>query len=535
MVRFKKKYRGAQHQLKLDLPDLKDVESRKKSANECRFVPRPEDDEKYILCLSQHDTLSGKSESDSLKLVLQYAPRVNLTLASKQPLREGGSALLACIVVAKPIDDIRISWYKNGNQLLSYTADTFFLESLKMEDHRTKYTCQASNAIGTSYASLSIDVSFGPRIMSTTQEKEVSEDEPVSFRCDAVGNPLPTILWTRAGDDQIVAKGNMITLSSARNWQQGEYLCTAIVEGFKHATLSHFLHIRGPPLITAPAELTANVGESIEIPCYISGRPKPLEVTWKRNDEELDYASGKTQIHLIPRSYGVESRLIVRDLQEVDMGAYNCTANNGIGYDTKSVIIKARGITNIFPSLGTTTLMALLAGILTLFSFTCCCLLPKRNVLAEKCTGFPDDSSDLTVKCEVLDGSSFPDMYSCGEESTNVVSFSKDYISVPQNNPDLDYMQTSAFFDFLYPENTNLSSTEYNIMSGKFEHSYGSFASGVSTSGGLSDTYGVNVEKTQRPEMLHEFEAPKSHRKSNCNSSPSLEKFRSFSRTSMHV
>ncbi|ETN69576.1 hypothetical protein NECAME_15215 [Necator americanus] len=36
-----------------------------------------------------------------------------------------------------------------------------------------------------------------------------------------------------------------ITLSSARNWQQGEYLCTAIVEGFKHATLSHFLHIRG--------------------------------------------------------------------------------------------------------------------------------------------------------------------------------------------------------------------------------------------------------------------------------------------------
>ncbi|ETN69577.1 immunoglobulin I-set domain protein [Necator americanus] len=99
------------------------------------------------------------SESDSLKLVLQYAPRVNLTLASKQPLREGGSALLACIVVAKPIDDIRISWYKNGNQLLSYTADTFFLESLKMEDHRTKYTCQASNAIGTSYASLSIDVS----------------------------------------------------------------------------------------------------------------------------------------------------------------------------------------------------------------------------------------------------------------------------------------------------------------------------------------------------------------------------------------
>ncbi|EPB67479.1 hypothetical protein ANCCEY_13431 [Ancylostoma ceylanicum] len=63
------------------------------------------------------------SESDSLKLILQYAPRVNLTLASQQQLREGGSALLACNVDAKPLDNIRISWYKNGNQLLPHTTD----------------------------------------------------------------------------------------------------------------------------------------------------------------------------------------------------------------------------------------------------------------------------------------------------------------------------------------------------------------------------------------------------------------------------
>ncbi|RCN44987.1 hypothetical protein ANCCAN_09031 [Ancylostoma caninum] len=44
--------------------------------------------------------------------------------------------------------------------------------------------------------------------MSTPQEKEVNEGESVSFRCDAVGNPTPTVLWTRAGDDQIVAKGD---------------------------------------------------------------------------------------------------------------------------------------------------------------------------------------------------------------------------------------------------------------------------------------------------------------------------------------
>ncbi|KIH67250.1 immunoglobulin I-set domain protein, partial [Ancylostoma duodenale] len=163
-----------------------------------------------------------------------------------------------------------------------------------------------------------------------------------------------------------------ITISNARNWQQGEYICTAIVDGFKHASVSHFLHIRGfflflvhslgetklrqsltsyhsgPPLITVPAELSANLGESIEMSCHISGRPKPLEVHWKRNGEELDYASGKMQVHQIPRSYGVESRLIIRDLREIDMGVYNCTANNGIGYDARAVTLKARGVTDVF-------------------------------------------------------------------------------------------------------------------------------------------------------------------------------------------
>ncbi|KHJ99169.1 immunoglobulin I-set domain protein [Oesophagostomum dentatum] len=109
--------------------------------------------------MSQHDTFPEKSECDSVKLVLQYAPRVNLSLASHQQLREGGSAFFACNVDAKPLDNIRIAWFKNGNQLLPQTTDTLFIETLRMEDHRTEYTCQASNVIGTSHSSLWIDVS----------------------------------------------------------------------------------------------------------------------------------------------------------------------------------------------------------------------------------------------------------------------------------------------------------------------------------------------------------------------------------------
>ncbi|PIO70202.1 immunoglobulin I-set domain protein [Teladorsagia circumcincta] len=183
--------------------------------------------------------------------------------------------------------------------------------------------------------------------MSNSQEKEVSEGESTSFRCDAVGNPLPLVFWTRAGDEQIIAKGDTITIDNVRNWQQGEYICTAIVEGFKHASMSHFLHIRGAPVITVPAEVTAGTGESTEISCHISGRPKPLEIRWTKDGEPLNYASGRTQVHQIPRLYRVESRLTFKDLRDTDMGIYNCTASNGMATSSKSVHLKRRGVTDI--------------------------------------------------------------------------------------------------------------------------------------------------------------------------------------------
>lgn len=495
------------------------------------FTPRPVDDHKFILCLSQHDTFPEKSESDSLKLDLRYAPHVNLSLAPTHRLREGDSALLACNVDAKPIDSIRIAWFKNGHQLLSQNADTLSFESLKMEDHRTEYTCQASNVIGTSHASLKMDVSYAPRIMSTPQEKEVSEGESASFRCEAVGNPMPSVFWTRTGDEQIIAKGDTITIESVRNWQQGEYICTAVVEGFKHSSMSHFLHIRGTPVITAPTEVTARVGESTEISCRISGRPKPIEIHWTKGGEQLNFSAGRMQVHQIPRSYGVESRLTIKKLRNVDMGTYNCTASNDIGSESRSVELKSRGMTELFASLDTVTLIALAASLVMLIMCICCCLLCKRNKFSKKGTQFTDDPSDVTIKCEVLDGTFFPEMYSCNGEPANIVS-SKDYISIPQNNPDLDYMQAAAFPNSLYAKCTNSSTTEYNVMCGRYEQSYGSFASGVSTPGALSDMYITSTEKTQGLETLPEIETPKT---STYNFMQSPERIRPPSRASTHV
>jgi hypothetical protein len=56
---------------------------------------------------------------------VEFAPRVQLVLDSgdNKRLREGGKALLACNVDAKPSDNIQISWYRNGSLIRSATSD----------------------------------------------------------------------------------------------------------------------------------------------------------------------------------------------------------------------------------------------------------------------------------------------------------------------------------------------------------------------------------------------------------------------------
>ncbi|PAV74906.1 hypothetical protein WR25_04044 [Diploscapter pachys] len=494
------------------------------------YVLKPEDDNRYLVCMSQHETFPDKVEVDTVKLSLQYAPRVNLTIVSppSMHLREEGSALLACNVDAKPLDNIRIRWFRSGDEIPKHTTDTFAFESLKMEDHNAEYACEATNIIGTQRGSLKLNVAFSGRIMSTPQDKEVNEGDDVSFRCDSIGNPAPTTFWTKVGDDQILTRGDTLTIENVRTWQQGEYTCTVTVESFKSTQMTHTLHIRGPPTVSLDPEHTAPLGSTTEMSCKISGRPKPPEIKWTKNGKPLDFASGRMQVNQIPRPYGVESKLTIRNIQESDLGVYNCSSNNGLGTDRKGTVLRKRGLFDYIALLdvdqGIWT--PLLVGLLAFLLFCCCfcCLCNRRRFRNDKKGHFVDENSDVTVKCEALDGQQiyFPEMYCESMENGNLIA-SKDYISIPQSNPDLDYIAAPSTTSFsnggLYSKYLN-PSMEYSgpmpLAPRYGDHSYGSFASGISTPGlsaELAPYPGDRLGGLQPPlsimETLPEVDTPK--------------------------
>ncbi|CAI5456005.1 unnamed protein product [Caenorhabditis angaria] len=497
------------------------------------FIPRPQHDNKYLVCISQHMTFPNKVEIDTVKLALTYAPQVNITVASKQPLRENGSALLACNVDAKPLEGVKISWYR-GDQKLRETGDTLAFETLKMEDHNREYFCEATNQIGTTRGSIKLNVAFAPRIMSTAQDKEVNEADDAFFHCATLSNPKATIFWTRADSDTIITHGENMTLESVRSWQQGAYNCTASVDGFKRVTLSHYLHIRGPSTVTMREEMISSLDESVEIICGVSGRPTTNNIKWSHNGREINFNNGRITVYQQTKSYGMESVLKIKDLKEEDFGIFNCSANNGLGGDSKSTYLKKRSLVDLFDFMvkfdHSVALAIICAGLFLIL--LCCCFFICKNSCVSKKTKFIDDQSDVTVKCEALDGQYFPEMYSSSPVD-NVHLSTKDYISIPQNNPDLDYLGPPSTFGpgSLYPKYLNGSTTEY--ICNRYDHSYGSFGSGLSTPGGISDMYGISMgDKIPVMETLQEVETPKT---SNYNFLASPEVARPLSRTSTHV
>ncbi|KAL3982333.1 Immunoglobulin I-set domain family protein [Acanthocheilonema viteae] len=451
------------------------------------FAPRMEDDDKYLVCLVSHETYTT-TRSYAVRLDLNYPPKVEVKLDNNSKLYEHGSAKLLCNVKAKPFENIKITWYRNGKAITLATSNTLSISELRIDHHQSEYTCVATNIIGDSSDSIVLNVTYGAYIMSREQHQAVNPGETATFVCEAIGNPTPTIYWTKVADSEIIARGNNLTIESVQSWQRGEYECVATVQGFPPARLINYLHIRGPPSVRLGDEIVAGVGESLEIICEVRGRPQPQDVLWSLNGITFEYGrlGGRFQIHQVPRQFGVESRLAIQNVKDSDFGTYNCTAYNELGKDFQTVQLKPKSIVDAFigivpPQYFIPTAFLLLSA---LFVMGCCgCWQCHRNSY-KNAAQFSDDHSDVNVKIETLIGDQFfTDMYNSISNESHQLLCSEDYIPVPQSNPNCYYLSSSplinrSIYKACASHSFDCGIDEQNMH---INHPYNSFASSAST------------------------------------------------------
>ncbi|XP_054706957.1 protein sidekick-like [Uloborus diversus] len=252
-------------------------------------------------------------------------------------------ANLECIVNARPLDSVEITWKKDGqdlamssiSHLLSPWNRSVTLLSVGPM-HSGIYECEV-NMLGRASpvvkASANVTVIVEPALVRGPFRETISEiSKTVQLPCSASGTPEPEVTWFRnaqkidsnvSGRYEILQNGTLL-ISSLSGSDTGIYQCTAKnIAG--EISASTWLHVKtsAPTFLKPPSNVTVLVGKDAQISCEVSGAPAP-NVTWLYNDSSEIQSVGRIQIL-------DTGSLLIASAESTDVGKYSCFRHNSAG------------------------------------------------------------------------------------------------------------------------------------------------------------------------------------------------------------
>ncbi|XP_016120314.1 basement membrane-specific heparan sulfate proteoglycan core protein-like, partial [Sinocyclocheilus grahami] len=186
------------------------------------------------------------------------------------------------------------------------------------------YTCRATSLFGQAQDSGKLTIQALPKVMINvrTSVQTVMVGNSVEFECHAIGDPEPTVRWSKMGvslPDHVEIRGNILRIDHVVESDSGQYRCTATNNvGSEYNQV--VLNIQSLPQISAqPESKEVTVGSDAVLPCIASGYPVPT-ITWSKVENELP-----------PKCRQDGHVLTVPGVTHSDAGTYACTAANKQG------------------------------------------------------------------------------------------------------------------------------------------------------------------------------------------------------------
>uniref|UniRef100_A0A674DE93 Heparan sulfate proteoglycan 2 n=1 Tax=Salmo trutta TaxID=8032 RepID=A0A674DE93_SALTR len=188
------------------------------------------------------------------------------------------------------------------------------------------YICRATSVHGQAQDTAKLTIQALPKVMINvrTSVQTVMVGNSVEFECQAIGEPQPTVRWSKVGGllpAHIVVKGGMLKIEQVTDADAGQYRCTA-TNDVGSVQSQVVLNVQSLPQIAALPELKeVTVGSDAVLPCVASGYPVPA-IKWSKVTNTLS---------LPPKCIQVVNTLTVPGLTHEDSGTYVCTASNKQG------------------------------------------------------------------------------------------------------------------------------------------------------------------------------------------------------------
>ncbi|XP_023271432.1 basement membrane-specific heparan sulfate proteoglycan core protein [Seriola lalandi dorsalis] len=222
--------------------------------------------------------------------------------------------------------ETKIEWLKEGGALPPnhHIKDGVLrIENLEQSNEGV-YICRASSVYGQAQDTARLTIQALPKVMINvrTSVQTVMIGNSVEFECQAVGDPEPTVKWSKVGGalpTHIMVKGGMLKIDQVTEADAGQYRCTA-TNDVGSVQSQVVLNVQSLPQIAAlPETKEVTVGSDAVLPCVASGYPVP-EIKWSKLEGELP-----------PKCFQEVNVLTVPRITHDDSGTYVCTASNKQG------------------------------------------------------------------------------------------------------------------------------------------------------------------------------------------------------------
>ncbi|KAI8505714.1 Kin of IRRE-like protein 3, partial [Branchiostoma belcheri] len=136
-------------------------EKRENGVSVLTLNPSVDDHGKVLTCRSTNPAMDSNKETTT-QLNVEHTPVV--VVQSNPPLvEEGSSVSLSCESRANP-GEVSYQWKKDGVVLAGETGQVLRLTNVRREDNMQVFTCDATNAVGTNSANLTLSVQSGLRV-----------------------------------------------------------------------------------------------------------------------------------------------------------------------------------------------------------------------------------------------------------------------------------------------------------------------------------------------------------------------------------
>ena len=168
-------------------------------------------------------------------------------------------------------------------------------------------------------------LSVGPQLFLSTNRMLAQENENVAFTCNATGQPLPQITWSKSvgtlPKSRTYVSNAIIRIRQVKKTDSGTYICEAHnTMGLKQGVIQLMVFHRLKFEVSPPQEVTPHVGSTVKFSCVAKSDLRPV-ITWEKDiKSRLPVDS-----NILPNG-----TLVLHNIQKSHQGTYTCMATNAL-------------------------------------------------------------------------------------------------------------------------------------------------------------------------------------------------------------